>query len=112
MNKKLRSEWEDFGLLSNTSDERKDDLCELLNLSIDYVINHKYVGITETLFIPIIVRIYNIIDIKFNDVIEIILELEEQYNKFFLSNKNPNADQELDFCTCYSEKYVENKLRI
>lgn len=122
-NNDLINKWEEYGLLADTPAERKEKVAEILNYAVEFLtkinittssITRESDGMTltaddlkriETIFVPIIFRIVNAVDISNDDVKNIYNHM--QFDFFdFMKEQNvieyPNIDWEMEYACHYT----------
>lgn len=121
----LTNKWEEYGLLANTPEERKDKVIEILNYSVEFLTNINIntssitresdgmtlttddLRIVEVMFPPIILRIVNEVDISKEDVRNMYNHMQFDFFDFMKKyTEYPNIDWELEYACQYAKNEI------
>lgn len=127
MGKHCVEQWEKIGILANTPVERKEKVAKILDYALEFLINLIDINATTTItrqsdgmtltskdferieiiFIPIILRIVNVVDISKEDVRKIYGHIQFDFFDYMKDvDKNSTTDWELHYVEMYADKAI------
>lgn len=129
MGKYSVEKWENIGILANTPEERKERVVDILNFALDFMLNEMPNTVTvkrildgvtvystiysddlvklDMIFIPIILRIVNVVDIRNKDVVNMYNHIRFDFFDYMKDlDKNSTTDWELHYVDMYSQKMI------
>jgi hypothetical protein len=114
-NCKTLKEWEDFGLLAELPEDRKEMVVFCYNVAIkwltdDLIASNDKIGEVEALILPLFYRIAKIVDLTETQVLEICKEFRISWLQFDPTELVNVDDPELHFIASFAEmKINQNK---
>ena|ERR1035437_4059774 len=111
INCKTLKEWEDFGLLQELPDDRKEMVVSCYNIVIkwitdDLIATNNRIGEIEPLILPIFYRIAKVIDLTETQVLEICKEFRQSLINFDPTKYENIGDPELHFVKSFAEMKI------
>lgn len=109
-----REKWEEIGLLESTPEDRKDKVAHALNVVLKSIIEnsmHSDNDAFETLSIPIITGIVNVVDVPDEDISHMCHEIRTRYAEHdFDKDKTEHEYMILDYEAMFLCKIIEEKI--
>lgn len=112
---KTVKEWEDYGLLAEIPEDRKEMVVSCFNISSKWLVEDSLVttekhGEFETMVLPLFYRIAKIVDLTEEQVIEICKEFRQGWVDFDPTELVNIGDPELHFVKSFAEMKI-NQLK-
>jgi hypothetical protein len=111
-NCKTLKEWEDFGLLAELPEDRKQMTVDCYNIAMKWLIdapinvNDKIIGEIEPLILPVFYRIAKVVDLTETEVLDTCKEFRESWLSFDPTKLINVGDPELHFVKSFAENKI------
>jgi len=108
---KTLKEWEDFGLLAELPEDRKQMTVDCYNIAIkwiidDNIISDNIIGEIEPLILPVFYRIAKIVDLTETEMLETCKEFRQAWLSFDPTKLVNVDDPELHFVKSFAENKI------
>jgi len=109
-----REKWEEIGLLSSTPEDRKDKVAHALNVAVISMIENRIHSDDtqfETIPVPVITGIINVVDVPNEDISRMCYEIRTRYAEHnFNKDKAECEYMNLDYEAMFLCKIIEEKI--